>query len=339
MTHPMTHPITHGDTSPRTLLIIDDTINNLRVAVDLLHAYGFRVLTASSGEDGIQRAALAQPDLILLDIRMPGLDGFESCRRLKAHPQTASIPVLFMTALSDTDNKIRGFELGAVDYVTKPFDAGELLARVRTHLELADLRRGLEARVAQRTAALAEEVAQRKRSQSEQALLLELLREQSEQMRTLARQSLAAEEQMAAPYPFLALASQIEAVRIVLAQIDGQLQTAEVEPSALPADVLRRQTLHALSLLKSIADALERPTSPSASADGLARLQNDPLFKLTTREYEVLQLIGQGKSNAQIAEILVVSRSTVSSYRSRVMAKLGVKDAPALFRFLAEHQK
>jgi len=324
-------------TSQRTILIIDDTINNLRVAVDLLHAYGFRILTASDGESGIERAHLAQPDLILLDVRMPGMDGFECCRRLKAHPGTAHIPVIFMTALTDTDNKVRGFELGGVDYVSKPFDAGELLARVRTHLELTDLRRELEKRVEERTAALAAEVAQRKRIQADQSLLLELLREQSEQMRALTRQSLAAEAQSSAPSP--ALASQIEAVRIVLAQMEGQLQAAETEPTALLADALRRQSLHALSLLKEIADALEIPPLSADGANSLARLRDDPLLKLTTREYEVLQLVGQGKSNAQIAEILVVSRSTVSSYRSRLMTKLGVKDAPALFRFLAENQR
>ncbi len=322
-------------THQRTLLIIDDTISNLRVAVDLLHAYGFRILTASDGESGIERAHLAQPDLILLDVRMPGMDGFECCRRLKAHPGTAQIPVIFMTALTDTDNKVRGFELGGVDYVSKPFDAGELLARVRTHLELNDLRRGLEERVEERTAALAAEVAQRKRIQTDQSLLLDLLRDQSEQLRALARQNLDAEEQTAAPSP--ALASQIEAVRIVLAQMDGQLETAETEPTALSADGLRRQALHALSLLKSIADALDTPT-PSAGANGLARIEGDPLFQLSTREYEVLQLIGQGKSNAQIAEILVVSRSTVSSYRGRILTKLGVSDTPALLRFLVERQ-
>lgn len=326
------------DKTPRTLLIIDDTINNLRVAVDLLDAYGFRILTASDGESGIERAHLAQPDLILLDVRMPGLDGFECCRRLKAHPGTAHIPVIFMTALTDTDNKVRGFELGGVDYVSKPFDAGELLARVRTHLELADLRRGLEQRVEERTAALAAEVAQRKRIQADQSMLLDLLRDQSEQLRALTRQSLADEANTPAAYPSPALAAQIEAVRIVLAQMDNQLQTAETEPDALSADALRRQSLHALSLLKSIADALDRPPLPPAHTNGMARLQEDPLFKLTTREYEVLQLIGQGKSNAEIADILVVSRSTVSSYRSRILTKLGVSDTPALLRYLVERQ-
>jgi DNA-binding NarL/FixJ family response regulator len=318
----------------RTLLVIDDTVDNLRVAVDLLHAYGFRVLTASNGKDGIERAALAQPDLILLDIRMPGFDGFETCRRLKAHPQTARIPVLFMTALTDTDNKIRGFDLGAVDYVTKPFDSSELLARVRTHLELNDLRLRLEERVADRTAALAEEVARRKQSQEEQALLLDLLRQQGEQLRAVTRQTL---EDAAQQPPNLA--NQMEALRIVLTQIESRLAAAESEPVQPTVTELRQQLTHAFGLLDAVTmTQSDVSSSTQESQRGLIRLREDPLFKLTMREYEVLQLIGQGKSNAQIAEILIVSRSTVSSYRSRIMQKLGVPDTPALLRYIVERQ-
>lgn len=318
----------------RTLLIIDDTVDNLRVAVDLLHAYGFRVLTASSGQAGFERAVLAQPDLILLDIRMPGLDGFETCRRLKTHPQTAQIPVLFMTALSDTDNKIRGFDLGAVDYVTKPFDSAELLARVRTHLELNDLRLRLEQRVAERTTALTEEVARRKQSQAEQTMLLDLLRRQGEQLRAVTRQALEHEADLPR-----GLSGQIDAIRLVLGQMDSRLEIAESDPSSLSVADLRRHVRRAFDLLESTGRS--SPGEPSPGEDGVlaaADLRHDPLFKLTTREYEVLQLIGQGKSNAQIAEILTVSRSTVSSYRSRIMDKLGVPDAPALLRYIVDRR-
>ena len=328
------HTVTESRPRQRTLLIIDDTIDNLRVAVDLLHAYGFRVLTASNGADGIERAGLAQPDLILLDIRMPGLDGFETCRRLKAHPQTAQIPVLFMTALTDADNKIRGFDLGAVDYVTKPFDSSELLARVRTHLELNDLRLHLEERVADRTTALAEEVARRKQSQAEQAMLLDLLRQQGEQLRAATRQTLEHEAQLPR-----SLSAQLEAVRIVLSQIEGRLQAAESDPSLLAVAELRQQLAHAFGLLDAVTQELQGgPSAAPGAAHDRHKLRDDPVFKLTTREYEVLQLIGQGKSNAQIAEILTVSRSTVSSYRSRIMGKLGVADTPALLRYVVERQ-
>jgi diguanylate cyclase (GGDEF)-like protein/PAS domain S-box-containing protein len=120
----------------RTILIVDDTPANLGVAVDYLEGKGFTVLVAQDGEEGLQRAQLVLPDLILLDVMMPGIDGFETCRHLKKIESTRDIPVIFMTALSDTENKVKAFAAGAVDYVSKPFQVEELLARVSTHLTL-----------------------------------------------------------------------------------------------------------------------------------------------------------------------------------------------------------
>src|SRR5207249_2144146 len=105
---------------------------------------GFEVLIAEDGESALQRVGLARPDLILLDVLMPGLDGFTTCERLKKDPASREIPVIFMTALTDTVDKVRGFEAGAVDYVTKPFQLEELLARVRAHLTIRNLRVKLE---------------------------------------------------------------------------------------------------------------------------------------------------------------------------------------------------
>ena len=99
---------------------------------------------AMTGEEAIEVAQASMPSLILLDIMMPGIDGYETCRRLKADPATASIPVIFMSALDDTKDKVRGLEVGAVDYITKPFQAEEVVARVRTHLTIQRLRRDLE---------------------------------------------------------------------------------------------------------------------------------------------------------------------------------------------------
>ncbi|HEY9841824.1 MAG TPA: hybrid sensor histidine kinase/response regulator [Candidatus Obscuribacterales bacterium] len=122
------------------ILIVDDTPANLSVLVDLLDERGYRISVAESGESALEQVSYAKPDLILLDVMMPGLDGFETCRRLKAGYQTAEIPVLFMSALSETVDKVRGFSLGAVDYVTKPFEEAELLARIKTHVELKQAR-------------------------------------------------------------------------------------------------------------------------------------------------------------------------------------------------------
>lgn len=124
-------------TSERTLiLIIDDDPRNIAVVADYLGAKGFETITARNGEAGIRRAHLAQPNLILLDVMMPGIDGFETCRRLKTEAATQDIPVLFMTVADDLDNKMRGFAAGGVDYISKPVQIEEMLARVTTHLTI-----------------------------------------------------------------------------------------------------------------------------------------------------------------------------------------------------------
>ena len=122
------------------ILVVDDTLANLGVLFELLDQAGFEVLVAEDGESALQHASLARPDLILLDVLMPDMDGFATCERLKADPALKETPVIFMTALSDTVDKVRGFDVGAVDYVTKPFQAEELLARVRAHLTIRRLR-------------------------------------------------------------------------------------------------------------------------------------------------------------------------------------------------------
>jgi two-component system NtrC family sensor kinase len=127
-----------------TILIVDDNSANLGVLSDALSQAGFEVRVAKSGKMALERVKYALPDLILLDVMMPEMDGFETCRRLQANPETTQIPVIFMTALSDTANKVEGFKLGAVDYITKPFQQEEVLARVKLHLKLHVLAEKLE---------------------------------------------------------------------------------------------------------------------------------------------------------------------------------------------------
>ncbi|MBF0289342.1 MAG: hybrid sensor histidine kinase/response regulator [SAR324 cluster bacterium] len=118
------------------ILIVDDMPANLEVLLEFLDIEDYEVLVAIDGESAIQRARYALPDIILLDVMMPKLNGFETCQRLKKIPEVKEIPVIFMTALSETVNKVKGFDLGAVDYITKPLHHQEVLARVETHLEL-----------------------------------------------------------------------------------------------------------------------------------------------------------------------------------------------------------
>lgn len=127
-----------------TVLVVDDQPANLKVLLSYLQEQGFTPLTAQNGERALYQIANFKPDIILLDVMMPGIDGFETCRRLKANSETADIPVIFMTALSDAEDKVKGFQAGGVDYVTKPFQHEEVLARITTHLTIRSLQKELE---------------------------------------------------------------------------------------------------------------------------------------------------------------------------------------------------
>jgi len=157
-----------GTTSQGTLLIIDDTPDSVKVILECLSEANFTVLFAEDGEEGIQTAEYAQPDLIVLDVMMPSINGFEVCQILKSRPQTQAIPIIFMSALTDTREKVKGFELGAADYITKPLKYEEFLARITTHLKLRRQQQQLE-----------EEIQLRKQAQQSLQHLSDLLASQA----------------------------------------------------------------------------------------------------------------------------------------------------------------
>ncbi|NET44916.1 sensor histidine kinase [Okeania sp. SIO2B3] len=138
------------------ILIVDDNPTNLSVLSKALKASGYKVRMAVDGEDALAQVQRHHPDLILLDIEMPKIDGFETCSRLQANQATKGIPIIFMTAIADTENKVKGLSLGAVDYITKPFEEAEVLARVQVHWRLKRLSDTLEQQVNERTQALQE---------------------------------------------------------------------------------------------------------------------------------------------------------------------------------------
>jgi class 3 adenylate cyclase len=133
------------------ILAVDDQPENLGLLNRVLEMAQFDVRAATSGQAALQAARADLPDLILMDISMPGMDGFEVCKKLKADPKTKDVPVVFLTGRSDTEHLVKGFELGAVDYITKPFNNSELLHRINTHLELSHLRKNLERQVSEQT--------------------------------------------------------------------------------------------------------------------------------------------------------------------------------------------
>jgi PAS domain S-box-containing protein len=183
-----------ADLRAATILVIDDDPKNMDIVSDYLSDFDYTILVAEDGESGIARAEYARPDLILLDVMMPGIDGFETCRRLKHRECTKDIPVIFMTALAETEHKVKGFAAGAVDYITKPFQREEVLARVCVHLRIRELttnlqeaKGSLEMRVVERTAELAQtidalhdEIIQRKQAEEERVRLSRAIEQAAE---------------------------------------------------------------------------------------------------------------------------------------------------------------
>lgn len=157
------------------ILIVDDKPINLAVVVEFLQQLGFGIRIARSGESALKKARYDKPDIILLDVLMPGIDGFETCRRLKADETLQDIPVIFMTSLTRVEDKVRGFEAGAVDYVTKPLAQEEVLARVTTHLRLLELTNSLRERHEKLKVT----------SEAETTRLFEAVNQQRQQLRTL----------------------------------------------------------------------------------------------------------------------------------------------------------
>ena len=145
-----------------SILIVDDNYNNLEVLSETLTRAGFQIAVAIDGETALEQIQYYKPELILLDVMMPGIDGYQTCKQLKSNPDTFDIPVIFMTALSDTEHKVKGFAIGAVDYITKPFQREEVLARVRVQLQLRNLARTLEGQ----NRMLKKEILQRERMES-----------------------------------------------------------------------------------------------------------------------------------------------------------------------------
>ena len=342
-------------TSSQTrILVVDDEPVNLHLLVRILSSEGYEVRTASNGEAAIKEAQALPPDLILLDIMMPGMDGFGVCQRLKEDEDTCDIPLIFISVLDQTEDKLKGFSCGGVDYITKPFQHEEVLSRVRTHLTIRRLQRrlegqneALEKQVQARTAeltrsnvALQEEIARRKRHEQEKDKLLDLLRHQSDQLRSLTV-GLIEQQQDRQETLLKVLAERIERnltslntnlhhTRSALSAGNGGTLTSELVTS----------NFNDLSFLLTeiLNDTRQAIANIRQSSPDEVHLENTPLLHLSTREREVLQLVVDGKSSAEIAEILALAPGTVDTYRSRIMKKLGINDLPSLVKFAIQHK-
>jgi len=293
---------------PGTILIVDDTPANLAFLSDALDQVGYKVLVAANGYNAIDQLQYITPDLILLDILMPGLDGFETCRRLKTSHATRDIPVVFMTALDGTEDIVRGFDLGAVDYVTKPVDPQEVLARIATRLHCSRAIRQFQDAVevsGDAFVALDDQVRVTLITPPAQSLLREYFGTDIVEgmslpdsiQNLLAVHGPAGEPFPRTPHPHSA------------ADRTGKhliIRAATCTRSARAMLVLEENPAHA-------------PSPAAVTA----------LLGLTQREAEVILWVIKGKTNRDIGMILGVSPRTVNKHLEHVYIKLGVETRTA----------
>lgn len=280
------------------VLVVDDSPDTLRLLTDAIEATGATVLVALDGDQGLAIAAEITPDIVLMDAVMPGIDGFETTRRLKADPALRHVPVIFMTGLDDTEHVVRGLEAGGVDYVVKPIVPDELLARIRVHL--ANARSAQSARAALDTTG-------------------RFLFATGADGRLLWATPQAA--RLLQPTPGTGGPALPVPARDWLAG-GADAGRAPSGGWALPAEGSRRI---ALSFVGTVAEGehLFRLAVEDASAEEAALRER---FQLTAREADVLVWLARGKSNRDIAEILSLSPRTVNKHLEVVFAKLGVEN-------------
>ena len=292
------NPDLHGP----VVLVVDDAPGSLGMLCDTLEGEGYTVLVARDGEAALQRLELVVPDAILLDAVMPGLSGFETCRRIKADPTLAHIPVIFMTGLSETPHVLEGFACGGVDYVVKPVRAQEVVARLQTHTRNARITR--LARDAVDVAGFG-------------VVLMD------------------ASGRVAWRSPQAALWLQM----LDPAAADGRLPDAVYATLSTQTDqVLTTAAGHLLSVRNmgkvGIGETMLLLEQSAANGAPPSRLS---VAALTPRETEVLSWLAKGKTNRDIGDILGMSHRTVNKHLEHIFEKLGVETRAAAAALAAEH--
>jgi CheY-like chemotaxis protein/DNA-binding CsgD family transcriptional regulator len=304
------------------VLIVDDVPDNLSVLHDALDESGYTVLVATNGESALQRAVQALPDVVLLDAVMPGMDGFEVARRLKSHPATAQIPIIFMTGLTETEHVVAAFAAGGVDYGTTPIRAQEVLARMAVHMSSARERLHEKAQATQARNALD--------AFGHATMAIRLDDESDTNARAVrAVWQTALARQLMHDY-FGVAPAQIPEVVLDWLRTESSLAATGREPRSLPIHretaAGPRQLVFALQQRTGDDELLivMREVSDAAVVDAMVHA-----FKLTLREAEVLYWVAKGKTNRDIGDILGSSPATVKKHLERVYVKLGVETRTA----------
>jgi DNA-binding NarL/FixJ family response regulator len=283
-----------------TILVVDDTPETLGFLTDMLDHAGFTVLIATDGESALQLVDQITPDLVLLDAMMPGLDGFETCRRLKRDGQHAALPVIFMTGLSETEHVVQGLAAGGVDYVTKPLVVDELLARIRVHLA--------NARIAQASRAALDATGRFLMATDRRGRLLWC---------TPKARLLIMELFPPLPGGDVSLPPTMVDQLLHLRQDGASMQSrclVEIGNRALECTML--SPIGPDELLFRLSEA----------SAGSEQQQLQQLLGLTVRESDVLLWLSRGKSNREMGEILGISPRTVNKHLEQVFVKLGVEN-------------
>ena len=279
----------------RVILVVDDALDTLRMLCDALAAEGYAVLAARDAPEALQRFDLTVPDAVLLDAVMPGVDGFTLCRQLKATPAWSHVPIVFMTGLSDTEQIVRGFASGGVDYVVKPLRIPEVLARLATHVRNAQ---------ATRLARDAVDVA---------GLGVVMLDGQGRP----AWRSPQASRWLEAAFARCETPAEAAAAWLVQARRDGSQTLALADGRQLLARHMGESGLgESMLLLSQAAPEAAAPRSLQQAA-------------LTPRETEVLSWLSKGKTNRDIGDILGMSPRTVNKHLEHIFEKLGVETRTA----------
>jgi len=289
-----------------TVLVVDDAPDTLRMLCTALAGEGYTVLVARDGQQALDRLELIVPDAILLDAVMPGLGGFDTCRRIKAHAVWAHVPVIFMTGLSDTADIVAGFDAGGVDYVVKPVRIEEVLARLSTHVRNA------------RVSRLAREAVD---VGGHGVLLLDA------RLR-VAWRSPQAERWLRTAFPDLQGEAPLDWLRHMANSPTGQEAVVPVAQSVGEGMQLLARSLGAAGLGETMVLLSLAPSLPTAAPaePGSGR---GVLPTLTPRETEVLSWLAKGKTNRDIADILGMSHRTVNKHLEHIFEKLGVETRAA----------
>jgi DNA-binding NarL/FixJ family response regulator len=286
-------------------LVIDDSPETLRLLTDALDGAGMTVMVAMDGAAAMRIVEQITPDIVLLDAVMPGMDGFETCRRLKRDAGLSNVPVIFMTGLAETEHIVRGLEAGGVDYVTKPIVIEEMLARIRVHLA--------NARLTQSARAALDVSGRYLLAVSRQGKIMWA----TPQAQKLLSDKLAAagtDDELALPQPMLEWLEQAQ---------KGKAGSKTTAMASFPDDEqLRLQYMGKLGPNEFLL-RLAKDTSTHLPAEFSSELG------LTTREGEVLSWLSKGKTNRDIAQILGLSPRTVDKHLEQIYAKLGVENRTA----------